>query len=148
MYQNTLISTNLNPKSIIHLKILHNPQVTLGCHQPFTIRTNLFVASRITRDPQWNTCLILPTIGTTHMIITQDLIHHHIQIHVVVVIIKKQHQLPMIKSSYHPKSKKVMPKHVHHDLNSHFQVLIHLGIMYRNPISYTWSFTIDPDLKK
>ena len=42
------------------------------------------------------------------MVITQDLTKGHTQVRVVTIIIKKPHQLPVIKPSYHLKPKNVI----------------------------------------
>ena len=47
--------------------------------------------------------MILANTETTYKVVTKDNIQHCIQMHMVTDIVKKPHQLPMIKPSYHPK---------------------------------------------
>ena len=94
-----------NPNSIIHLESfiqsLNNHLVVIS---PFTESTDVSVTFLLTRDPQFHACLILPSTGATHIVITQALTQSHTQVHVVTVIIKKPHQLPPVTTHSQRKS--------------------------------------------
>ena len=109
--------------------------------------TNFFVTSFMTRDLYWHACLNLPNTETTCMAIKQDLIQHFAQTHVVIIIIRKSHQLLVINAITTQIQWKQPTKYVHQGPNSHLQILSHLRMTFRNWILRPRFFTIDPDYK-
>ena len=81
------------------------------------------------------------------MVIAYNLVQYHAQVHMVAIMIRQPHQLPVINLVTTRNQWKQSTKHGHQDLNNLIQLFVHLRVTYISHIPYPWSFANNSEHK-